>query len=334
MLWKTLYSSSNKLDTQKLKPIEKPEYQINDFQSKSFNDTGDIKTTVKAENLSYFTQSKLSKLIQPRIKLHSNNQSSEPTWQLKADKASSIQPNNHVSLDSNIEMVRMASPESKHELKIYSQEMDLLLKEEVASSKGAVTILSEQSQIRGLGFKSDLHKNYVVLKSNVKSEYVTNAQTDDPANRLYIESDTFLLEGNGGKLTHEGKVILIQEGITIRADRVEVFKVNEQQTAFAYGNPATFDQVPSTDNAAIYAEAKRFEFNSQEEKLKIYQDARLMQGEAILEGGFLYYDTQTENIGAESQPLSTLQANTDSQANKEPETKQRVKMILPRKNKP
>ena len=57
----------------------------------------------------------------------------------------------------------------------------------------------------------------------------------------------------------------------------------------------------------------RFEYNNVDKKVKMFDHARLKQGQAIFEGAYIFYDTQTESVGAE--------AKEDT----------RVKMVLPSK---
>lgn len=298
---------------------ENPEYQVNQFNSKQFNDAGILSSTLSANSLSFYTHNERSFLEKPEIEIYPKTPvegKNLPSWRVKSNTANSLAPNNLIALNEQVELIQLNTIPP---LTIHSQEMELLLNEKIAKSKNLVTIVSAQNEIKGIDFESHLEKSYVELKSNVTSKYQTiNKSTTEQKETqpLFVKAGFFKLENQGTKATYTQGVELKQDNITITADKLEVIKSGDKQLAYAYGKPAYFEQKPTFEKKNILAQAERFEFDSQEQKLKLFTNAKLQQGDAIVEGDYLYYDTQNENVGAES--------NTNS----------RVKMTLPSKSNP
>jgi lipopolysaccharide transport protein LptA/LPS export ABC transporter protein LptC len=296
---------------------EKPEYQVNQFSSKQFNEQGFLSSTLTADSLSFFSSNEQSLLEMPTIEIYPQRdfpaKNVLPNWRVKSHMAISHAPNNLVTLNNNVELSQLNSGTP---LTVYSQAMDLLLSEKIVKSESLVTIMSNQNEIKGENFESRLQESYMEIKSNVSSQIHQLEKTKKSKNikqPLLITSGFFKLENQGTKATYMNKVRLKQNNITITADRVEIIKKDNKQLAYVYGKPAYFEQKPTLDQRKILAQAARFEFDSEEQKLKLYQNAKLQQGDAIVEGDYLYYDTKSENVGAESKPNSrvkmTLPAN-------------------------
>ncbi len=303
---------SNHSPNTKKHSIEKPEYQIKGFHSKQFSPAGVLASTLEAESLAFYKSSKISTLQNPYIQVFPENYSTPdtpPEWVASAVSASSVEPNQHITLSKKVNLKQLTPPAGEQPLDIYSEKMDLLLDRKIAKSDSKVTIKSENNIISGKIFESQLQTNYLSLKADVTSRYLPkNARAVDA---LVIQSNSFLIEDNGTRAIYTGDVKLSKTGIHIYAEKVEIVQLEGKEVAYAYGNPTTFEQLPSSGQKPVTAHAKRFEFDSTEEILKMYEQAKLTQGKATVEGDYLFYDTQTENIGAESKPNN------------------RVKMVLP-----
>ncbi len=299
--------------------IEKPEYQVTNLVSKKFDPSGKLHSTLYAEKLDFFNSTRLSKLYHPKFDLFTNaatNETNITHWFISSLEANSISPNDLVTLTGNIEVKKGANG-SRAELDIFSESMLLDLTTNTITSDEAVTIVSEGNKIEGKQFAAELDRNYLQLKTNVKSRYQrsTPSQQNPSAadsDIIYISSQRFILEELEHRATYEGSVKLKQAQVTIDADKIVLIKRGAEQLVYAYGNPAYFKQ-KSKQEKDIDAQALRFEYNSLDKKVKMYEQARLKQGQAIFEGAYIFYDTQTESVGAESK------ADT------------RVKMVLPSK---
>jgi lipopolysaccharide export system protein LptA len=322
---KPLWLTASKVIPSKTEVINKqPEYQIIGFNSKQFGETGELSSTSKAKSFTFFKEEKLSELEKPIIKVFSrgNNENSlSSNWQIKANLASSIAPNKFISFKDNVEMLQL---DTESQLQVFSQEMDLNIDEKIAKSSKKVTIISGDNKIYGNDFESHLENANFELRRNVESEY-QETKVKDPKETslnsyqqpriLTIKSEKFFLENKKNKATYTENVVLKQDDVKIIADKIEILKFGDSQIAYAFGNPAYFEQQSSLDNKHVKAQANRFEFDSREQKLKMYDNAVLQQGDAIVEGDYLYYDTQTENIGAESKPDTRIKMTIPSPSN-------------------
>lgn len=297
---------------------EKPEYQVSVFHSKQFNQQGLLSSTLSAESLSFFSTKQRSFLQKPEIELYPKTPSNDknlPSWLVKSNTANSEAPNNLVLLNDQVELTQLNAPSP---LIIHAQEMELLLNEKIAKSKSLVTIVSTQNEIKGEDFESHLEESYLELKSKVSSQYQAaekSTGSHKAKQPLFVNAGFFKLENQGTKATYTDHVELKQDNIKITADKVEIIKLGDKQLAYAYGNPAYFEQKPTLEKKNILAQAERFEFDSQEQKLKLFINAKLQQGDAIVEGDYLYYDTQNENVGAESNSNSRVKMTIPTKTN-------------------
>jgi len=300
--------------------IEKPEYQVSNLRSKKFNASGKLHSRLHAERLDFFNTNNLSKLYQPKFDLFTDFETAPSEgahWYISSLEANSTAPNDLITLTGDIS-VQKAATANHAELNIHSEHMLLNLPTNTITSPGLVIIISEGNRIEGKLFTAELDRNYLQLESEVQSRYQRNTvsppkQTSTVGNdTVYISAQRFTLEENKNTATYEGSVKLMQEEVTIEADKMVLVKQGTVQMIYAYGSPAYFKQ-KSKQEQDIDAQAMRFEYNSLDKKVKLFDHARLKQGQAIFEGAYIFYDTQTESVGAE--------AKEDT----------RVKMVLPSK---
>jgi len=94
----------------------------------------------------------------------------------------------------------------------------------------------------------------------------------------------------------EGKVVMTQGTLTIRADKVTVRQDQEgYQYGSASGNPASFRQKRDGANEYIEGEAERIEFNGKLDKVEMFNRARLKREPADeVRGNYISYDSRTE----------------------------------------
>lgn len=304
----------------KTETIEKPEYQVTNLISKKFNSAGKLHSKLYADQLDFFNASKLSKLHQPKFDLFTNTQTEHDEnthWEISSLEANSIIPNDLITLTGDIE-VKKAASHNQSELKIYSQYMLMDLQTNTITSSQLVTIISEGNKIEGKEFTAELDQSFLRLETEVQSHYqrgLDSQEKHDPneeSDIVYIHAQRFTLEANKNTATYEGSVKLKQGQVTIDADKIVLVKRGAEQIVYAYGNPAYLKQ-KSRQKQDIDAQAMRFEYNNIDKKVKMFDHARLKQGKAIFEGAYIFYDTQTESVGAE--------AKEDT----------RVKMVLPSK---
>jgi len=119
------------------------------------------------------------------------------------------------------------------------------------------------------------------------------ADRDKPVN---IESDRMNAEDAKKTAVFDGKVVLTQGTMTIRAERIIVVQDAQGfQSGTAIGSPATFRQKREGVNEYIEAEADRIEYNGRADKVEFFNRARLRRdcGDDV-RGNYISYDSRSE----------------------------------------
>ena len=119
------------------------------------------------------------------------------------------------------------------------------------------------------------------------------ADRDKPVN---IESDRMNADDSKKTATFEGKVVLTQGTMVIRADRVVVRQDSDGfQFGIATGALASFRQKRDGASDYIDAEAERIEYDSKADRVEFFSRARLRRGGGDdVCGNFISYDSRTE----------------------------------------
>jgi lipopolysaccharide export system protein LptA len=132
-----------------------------------------------------------------------------------------------------------------------------------------------------------------------ESALAERADRDKPIN---IESDSMISDGAKKVSTFEGKVVLVQGSLIIRADRIVV---RQDGDGFYYGvangKPATFRHKREGFGEYIDGEAFRIEYDNKLERVEFYNAARLRRDSGDdIRGDFISYDARTERFTVKS----------------------------------
>ena len=122
------------------------------------------------------------------------------------------------------------------------------------------------------------------------------AERADRTKPINLESDSMNVDDVQKISLFEGKVVMTQGTLTIRADRITVRQDKEgHQYGSASGNPATFRQKRDGANEYIEGEADRIEYNGKIDKVEFFNHARLKREPADeVRGSYISYDSRTE----------------------------------------
>jgi len=128
------------------------------------------------------------------------------------------------------------------------------------------------------------------------------ADRDKPVN---IESDRMNADDAKKTATFEGKVVLTQGTLTIRAERIIVRQDND---GFQYGTAtgtagtlASFRQKREGVNEYVDAEAERIEYDARADRVEFFNRARLRRGGGDdVCGNYISYDARTEFFSVNS----------------------------------
>jgi lipopolysaccharide export system protein LptA len=139
--------------------------------------------------------------------------------------------------------------------------------------------------------------------------FAERGDRDKPVN---IESDRMTADDAKKTAMFEGKVVLTQGSLIIRADRIVVRQDSEGfQYGVATGNPATFRY--KQDGAAGYidGQASRIEYDTKADRVEFFKDARLRRDSGDdIRGDYISYDARSDRFSVKS-------AGEASEANRE-----------------
>ncbi|MDD5328730.1 MAG: lipopolysaccharide transport periplasmic protein LptA [Sulfuricella sp.] len=122
--------------------------------------------------------------------------------------------------------------------------------------------------------------------------HAEKADRDKPIN---LESNTATSDDVKKESVYQGNVILTQGTLEIRADKLVVREDAEgYQHGTAYGNPASFRQKREGIDEYIEGYALRIEYDSKNDLMQMFSQARLKRNQDEARGNYISYDGKTE----------------------------------------
>ena len=158
------------------------------------------------------------------------------------------------------------------------------------------------------------------------------AERADRSKPINLESDRMRVDDVQKTSVFEGKVVMTQGTLTIRADKVTVRQDKDgYQYGSASGDPASFRQKRDGADEYIEGEAERIEYDGKLDKVEFFNRARLKREPADeVRGNYISYDSRSEYFtvtggsqNASGSPDGRVRAviqprNTSEQADKAP----------------
>ena len=137
--------------------------------------------------------------------------------------------------------------------------------------------------------------------------FAEKADRDKPVN---IESDRMNADDAKKTSVFEGRVVLTQGTLLIRADRLTVHQDAEGfQSAVSTGKPTTFRQKREGLDEYIDGEAERIEYDGRAERVQLFNSARIRRdGGDDVRGSYISYDSKTEYFSVQSAKDAAPQA--------------------------
>jgi lipopolysaccharide export system protein LptA len=132
-----------------------------------------------------------------------------------------------------------------------------------------------------------------------ESALAEKADRDKP---ISIESDSMISDEAKKVSTFDGKVVLMQGSLVIRADRIVVRQDGDGfYHGVASGKPATFRHKRDGFGEYIDGEAFRIEYDNKLERVEFFDAARLRRDSGDdIRGDFISYDARTERFTVKS----------------------------------
>jgi lipopolysaccharide export system protein LptA len=133
---------------------------------------------------------------------------------------------------------------------------------------------------------------FIALSMLVLTAHAERADRDKPLN---IEADRAEMDDKTNTAKFFGNVLLTQGTLMLKANELEVKQDNGAfEIGIAYGEPAYFKQKREGYDDFIEGEAKRIEYETTTETLRMFQDAKLWRDGDKVEGNFIKYNSVTE----------------------------------------
>jgi lipopolysaccharide export system protein LptA len=129
-----------------------------------------------------------------------------------------------------------------------------------------------------------------------------NAERADRDKPVNIEADRMNADDARKTAVFEGRVVLTQGTLVIRADKITVTQDRDGfQTGIATGKPATFRQKRDGSNEFVDAEAERIEYDAKADRVEFFERARMRRdGGDDVRGNYISYDARTEHFTVNS----------------------------------
>ncbi len=131
------------------------------------------------------------------------------------------------------------------------------------------------------------------------SALAERADFEKPVN---IESDSMIADEAKKIATFEGKVVLTQGSLIIRADQIVVRQDRDGfYNGVATGNPATFRHKREGSGDYIDGEALRIEYDNKLDRVEFSKNARLRRDSGDdIRGDYISYDVKTDRFAVKS----------------------------------
>ena len=148
--------------------VSGPEFYLNNFNSVQTKKNGDVKFINKAYKMEDFDYAEYAILKKPHFIRYKNSQ---PYSYIKSNIGKVISGGDEYLFSDNVVLTRVETKKKK-QMKLFTDELDILPNIDIILTKKPVKIIQEPSiEIYGVGMKYDNKEGIVKLLSNVKVHY-------------------------------------------------------------------------------------------------------------------------------------------------------------------
>ncbi|PIE38569.1 MAG: lipopolysaccharide transport periplasmic protein LptA [Gammaproteobacteria bacterium] len=129
----------------------------------------------------------------------------------------------------------------------------------------------------------------------------THALPEDRQQAIRISADEAVRDEKRGLTIYKGNVRMNQGTLQIAADKITVTDTEGRaQTIVAQGKPAKLQQRPAADQAILYAQARRIEYQNNTGKVRLLRQARIEQDGSKVTGNSIDYDINEHIVKAKA----------------------------------
>ena len=124
---------------------------------------------------------------------------------------------------------------------------------------------------------------------------------EDREQAIQITADSAMRDEKKGLTIYSGNVVLDQGSLHISADKITVFRINEEgDKIVAMGQPASVQQQPAVDGELMRAHAEVIEYFKAEDRLRLRTSAQIEQGGSTVTGNIIDYYITAQLVKAGS----------------------------------
>ena len=128
-----------------------------------------------------------------------------------------------------------------------------------------------------------------------------NALPGDREQAIHISADKALRDEKRGLTVYSGNVVLDQGSLHISADRITVYRVEEEgDKIIAKGQPALVQQQANENEEVMRAHADVIEYYKSEDRLRLHSNAQIEQGGSTVKGQTIDYFIEQQLVKAVS----------------------------------
>lgn len=118
---------------------------------------------------------------------------------------------------------------------------------------------------------------------------------------ITIDADNQQIDIDKNTITFSGNVLIVQEGLTIKADKVVITEMQDsaKQKITAYGNPVNFKQELPEQNKVVTGHSAQVIYNVKQNNVILKGKAELVQQDNHINSELITYDINRQQIVAQ-----------------------------------
>lgn len=147
-----------------------------------------------------------------------------------------------------------------------------------------------------------LHPRVIVLSLLFTfTAQFANSLPGDREQAIHISADKALRDDKKGQTVYSGNVVLDQGSLHISADRITVYRIEEEgDKIVAKGQPALVQQQAEANEELMRAHADIIEYYKGEDRLRLHSNAQIEQGGSTVKGQTIDYFIEQQLVKAVS----------------------------------
>ena len=132
------------------------------------------------------------------------------------------------------------------------------------------------------------------------------ALSEDRNKPIKIKADSVSINEKTGISTYIGNVSFVQGSLILNGNKIVIYQSEgEVVKILINGKPATFQQRQDETNELIRAKAGKMKYVMKDERVYLSQNASVTQGDNLLKGNEIEYNTRNSTVTAQKSKQNT-----------------------------